>query len=85
MSGSIEWQLGEMNARLRAIETRLADGTDRHAELDKRDDAIEQRLVSLELIEAKRVGVFAIVTAIGSVIGGVATLAVQALLKKIGG
>lgn len=85
MSGSIEWQLGEMNARLRAIETRLTDGTDRHAELDKRDDAIEQRLVSLELIEAKRVGVFAIVTAIGSVIGGVATLAVQALLKKIGG
>lgn len=81
-----EWrianQLGEMNGRLGAIERRLDDGSKRHADLDRADDGLAERVAKLELVEAKRAGVFVTIGALGSLLGTGAGLLINYLLKK---
>lgn len=84
MSGSVEYQLGEISARLRAIENRLDDGAKRHAGLDEADDELRERVGKLELVEAKRAGVIAAVVAFASLIGTVLGMYLNHLMKKFG-
>ena len=81
-SNQIYHRLGEINGELKAINRRLDDGSQRHSELDERDDALEKRVAKLELIEARRGGVLAAIAAFGSLVGGLVAIGVQYVLKK---
>lgn len=70
-------ELGEIKARLEAIERTIADGNKRH-------DTIDGRIDRLDLLEAKRVGVFATVSAVAGILGSAITLTLPTLLKKLG-
>lgn len=76
MSGSTEFQLGEIRAELRAISRRLDDGSSRHGEFDKRLD-------NLEKVEARRAGALGVVAALGSAFGALCAIAIQYFIKKI--
>lgn len=79
----IEYQLGQINAKLENINQRLTDGSMRHADLDDDIAAVRARVDRLDLIEAKRGGVLAAIAAFGSLAGGLAALAIQYALKKL--
>lgn len=83
MSGSVEWQLGEISARLRAIENRLEDGSKRHTDLDEADDELRARVAQLEMREATRSGVMAVVAAIGSAVGGLAVILINFAMSYV--
>lgn len=83
MPSSVEYQLGEINARLRGIENRLEDGSKRHSDLDDANEAVRDRVAKLEMQQATRSGVMAVVAAIGSAVGGVAVILVNFALSYV--
>ena len=76
MTQSLDYQLGQINAKLEAIDKRLEAGSERHAEIDGRLDR-------LELVEAKRGGTIAALAALAGVVGSALTLFVPFLVKKL--
>lgn len=74
-----EYRLGQIDGRLAAIERRLDEGAARHKGMDERHDEIDGRLDRLELIEARRAGVIAAITAVAGLIGGL----IVAFVKKL--
>lgn len=83
MSGSVEYQLGEISARLRGIENRLESGSKRHSDLDEADDELRARVAKLEMREATRSGVMAVVAAIGSAVGGLAVILINFAMSYV--